>query len=77
MTDKEKIEELERKVEALEKKQKLILGNTCSMCQNFYQHYGKDHRGFYELNCGHCGTPRVKHKSPTDKACSYFKDKEI
>ncbi|WP_346935356.1 hypothetical protein [Clostridium sp.] len=77
MTDKEKIEELEKKVEELEKKQNLMLGGTCSSCEHFYQHYGKSNRAFYELNCGHCATPRIKHKSPTDKACSYFKGKEI
>lgn len=76
MTDKERIELLEKQVKELQEKQKCLIKNTCSGCRHFIQHYGKGARGFFEVNCGHCIKPRIKHRSPMDKACEYFEEFE-
>ena len=47
----------------------------CANCVNFVQHFYK--KGAYEydlVNAGHCTEPRVKDRSPCNKACEKFEN---
>ena len=66
----------EKQVKELQEKQKRLLKNTCGECKNFHQHYGGigDSRGgYFELNCGHCVKPRIKHRELMTKASSHLR----
>ena len=44
----------------------------CKECKFFMQHYGKDGRGYFEINAGHCvAGKRLKDRS-ADATCEYF-----
>lgn len=40
--------------------------NKCETCKFFFQHYGKDGKRFYTLDCGHCVRLLVKKRRPGD-----------
>ena len=44
----------------------------CKECCHFYQHYILDEQSCTAINCGHCGHPRLKSRSPHSKACQHF-----
>ena len=45
---------------------------TCKNCVHFHQHYVLDDQSCCKVYCGHCVRPRIKHRSPDGKVCSYF-----
>lgn len=44
----------------------------CKACQHFRQHYTVDKAGYRAIGCGHCVTPRLKHRKPEESVCSFF-----
>ena len=49
----------------------------CSMCIYFRQHYIHwDADCYYEVPCGHCVYPRLKHRKPDTPACIHFHSRQ-
>ena len=51
--------------------------DICDNCEYFYPHYSRNDRSsgvtFNKINAGHCHHPRMKIRTPLDKACGRFK----
>lgn len=45
---------------------------TCKTCSYFRHHYHIDEECYMQIDCGHCIYPRLKHRKPNTKACSYY-----
>ena len=46
---------------------------VCRSCIHYRQHYILDSQRCSRVCCGHCVYPRIKHRSPENRACDYFK----
>lgn len=46
--------------------------DICKNCVHYRQHYILDEQRCASVNCGHCVYPRIKHREPHAKACSYY-----
>ena len=44
----------------------------CKDCGHFKQHYALDQGRIFQVYCGHCMKPTVKHKRPDTVACDLF-----
>ena len=49
-----------------------MVSQICRNCEHFHQHYVIDDQRYMAVPCGHCASPKLKNRKPTQAACAYF-----